>query len=112
MTDKITTEGKYTTRDGHEVRVLCVDAPEEQPVVANVKVNHGWRITSYDADGAYYYNGTPQSLMDLIPIKTKHEGWVNVYSKRRSGAIYDTKEEAVLNRSDVIVDTVHIKWEE
>lgn len=107
---KITMDGKYTTRDGREVRVLCVDAPGDQPVVASIKLGFGWFVASYNADGTYNYGGSAQSEKDLIPAKTKCEGWVNVYRIHRITIRYDTKEEAENHSSDLTLDTVHIEW--
>jgi hypothetical protein len=73
---KITMDGKYQTRGGRPVRVLCVDADCSQPVVAVVDgVPRTFKITGHWLD-------VNESTMDLIPVPEKRrvKFWVNVYA--------------------------------
>lgn len=58
---KIQMDKQYRTRDGREVRVLCVDRNSKHPVIALIN-NVG--INSYTETGEYYAGGT--SVHDLI----------------------------------------------
>lgn len=72
---KISMDKKYRTRDGHDVRLLCVDGPGTFPVVG---IADGC-LETWDVDGSY--NGNDLCVWDLIEY---HEPdirtiWVNVY---------------------------------
>lgn len=72
----ITMDGKYQTRDGRAVRILCVDGPgESYPVVGVIKGQI--HTDSWTADGIMSKcNAFPMDNLDLVPIPPKHEGWV------------------------------------
>ena len=116
---------KVVTRNGEPVRIICTDAnqvykdkPGVFPVVALIMGNNNREFTySYREDGLYE-EGQRYSL-DLFFATVKKEGWINVYVKsngtcKRTGAIYDTKEEAMQHYFDCsdYVETVPIEWEE
>lgn len=76
---KISMDKKYRTRDGRDVRLLCVDGPkEDMPVFGFISGNLGtsvWRV-----DGSW---SATQHANDLIEY---HEPdirtiWVNVYEE-------------------------------
>ena len=79
----------YETKDGREVRVLCVDAGGEKPVIALIS----------DVLGRHYLNGrycdTYESASDLVEVKPriKRTIWVNVYPDT-VGNNYESKESA------------------
>ena len=116
---------KVVTRDGKPVRIICTDAIQvfsdkigNFPVVALVTGDNNREFTySYREDGLYC-EGKEYSC-DLFFDTVKKEGWINIYVKsngtcKRTGAIYDTKEEAMkhcIGCSDYI-ETVSIEWEE
>ena len=63
---KITMEGKYTTRDGRPVRILCVDGPGAFPVVGLVP---GSALPDcWQCDGSWS-GGHDEESRDLIPAK-------------------------------------------
>jgi hypothetical protein len=108
---------KYQTRDGRAVRILCVDGPDpEYPVV-------GWEegnvnVLVWKADGRY--NPDVSIHADLIPVPTKHEGWL-VISWISSGhyldgeVVWNSYEEAVeqMNRlSGIEQHIAHVTWED
>ena len=67
---KITIDGKYTTRDGRAVRILCVDGPGYYPVIGIVKDARS--ADEWDAHGrwnAQVEYGETTNLRDLIPAK-------------------------------------------
>ena len=90
---KITMDGKYQTRDGRPVRVLCVDAECGQPVVAIVA---GYILLQFESDGRFFRNGDYQSEFDLIPVPEKRriKFWVNVYEPFRTSVIHEDKASA------------------
>jgi hypothetical protein len=110
---KITMDGKYTS-NGEPVRILCVDAAGDFRVVALV----GGKIEQFTAEGVYDKCRRQPSIYDLKPVKTKREGWVNVYlsdsGSRYVAGIWDTAEEARAagKCSSHYVATDKFKWEE
>lgn len=73
--EMISMDKKYRTRDGRDVRLLCVDGPGDQPVFGLVNGS----VETWSENGAYF--GGDPSPSDLIEY---HEPdirtiWVNVY---------------------------------
>jgi hypothetical protein len=79
---KITMEGKYKTRDGSAVRILCTDSGlPGRPVVALIRADGQLYLRTHPEDGTYL-PGRPNKF-DLIPDVQPHYRWINVY---RAGA--------------------------
>lgn len=112
----ISMDKKYTTRDGRPVRLLCVDGPALWPVVAII-------------DNAYTRvfdkNGMCESLSnnnDLIEVKTKRTGWINIYPKCHKDRnitimgcaswVCETEEMADENAGGDRIACIKIEWEE
>lgn len=92
---KITMDGKYQTRDGRPVRVLCVDADiDGQPVVGIIGGKYGDEVQSWEADGSYW-DDNDNDPDDLIPVPEKRrvKFWVNVYGDR-NGNLWDCRSNA------------------
>jgi hypothetical protein len=70
MTQKITMDGKYKTKTGKPVRILCVDRKHSTyPVVALVSEDSGVEATkAYTAEGFYYGDKTEHDS-NLVPVK-------------------------------------------
>jgi hypothetical protein len=69
-TMKITMNGKYETREGEPVRVLCVDRDDvDYPVVAIVKEYGKWCIYTYTAEGKF--SKQRESCGDLVELVDK-----------------------------------------
>lgn len=94
---------KYKTRDGRDVRVLCVDGPDKTyPVVAVIQEGEGsnrWDSDDYTADGLICKSNGPGSPSDLIEVKPERTGWINVYSDHYGAEpmatrVYANKEKA------------------
>lgn len=104
---------KFQTRNGDPVRILCIDAECDQPIIGLVK-NSYEEPEQWSLDGTYnprlYYEC---GVMDLINAKTKREGWLNIYQGPSvSGFINGSREEAdKVARSDRVA-CIHIEWEE
>ena len=113
---------KIVTRDGRSVRVICIDRNyKDFPIVALVQIDCAERMYSYMEDGMYLMSGT-QSSRDLFfapEPKAKKVGWMNVckYGDDKhfslvGGVIHPTREQALTERPDYVVDTIQIRWEE
>lgn len=72
MSEPIRMDGQYQTRDGREVRVLCVDAKGTQPVVALVSDDDCEFVRRYNADGLYNESGCT-GPSDLVPVRRRNE---------------------------------------
>lgn len=82
------------TRDGRAVRVLCTDceSPSGYPVLALVKISHGYeRVHSYTLEGKYRKTGS-DSPYDLVNVPEVTNLWVNVYPNDVNG--HTSKKEA------------------
>lgn len=74
----ITMKGKYETRDGRVVRILCVDGPHpDYPIIGfiqglycPIQWNRDGRISPLET----FFNN------DLVPVSTKVEMWAVVYA--------------------------------
>lgn len=100
---KISMDKKYRTRDGRDIRLLCVDGPEEYPVIGVIygkDLADGW-----DSDGKYFIAGLGNS--DLIEY---HEPdirtiWVNVYVSHVEP--FQTRNVAELNAAPSCISIAH-----
>lgn len=110
------------TRDGRRVRIVCTNRNhKEHPIVALVLIDGEERVCSYMEDGMYLMSGN-QSSRDLFfapEPKTKNVGWMNVckYGDDKhfslvGGVIHPTREQALTEHPDYVVDTIQIRWEE
>ena len=91
--DHISMDKQYRTRDGHPVRVLCVDRQSDAfPVVALIGDNV---IATYTADGRYY-DTDHGSARDLIEVSPRVERWVNVYGSYNLGHLYKSRLDALV----------------
>ena len=105
---------KVVTRDGREVRIVCTDVKGEYPIMALIPNKQDELTYRYLINGKQLtYTDSP---LDLCFPTTKKEGWINIYSKqgyRHPGKnIFNTKEEAIKNKSEIYIATVKINWEE
>ena len=113
---------KVITRDGRNVRILCVDAKGDYPVVALIPDGEGeYKRDSpeaYTEDG-YNYSGQISSL-DLFFAPEIHEGWANVFGGADGNSyvgdsrIFKSKEDAEKEgkKWKDYIATVRIEWEE
>ena len=109
---------KYTTRDGKPVRILCIDAKGDQPIVGLFPEKFRQEAVSRWCNNGDWYISGQTSNLDLINAKTKREGWVNVYGKMRDNSIaflsdaYSSKNEADNYEMYGRIACVRIEWEE
>ena len=110
---------KVITRDGREVRIICTDAKNDEPIIALVynNIREEENVYTYNRDGYFY--GDNDSCLDLFFTSTKREGWINVYKfeddERTIGCLFKSEKEANLHKYDrasEYIKTIKIEWEE
>lgn len=112
---------KVITRDGRNVRILCVDAKGDYPVVALIPDGEGeYKRDSPEAytEGGCNYSGRI-SYLDLFFAPEIHEGWANVFGGADGNSyvgdsrIFKSKEDAEKEgkKWKDYIATVRIEWE-
>ena len=106
---------EVVTEEGQPVRILCINARGEYPVVALVldsdcEIPMRCKADGTDVDGV---------AGDLFFNMKKKEGWINLFRHLYStdvSVIFDTEEEAAKNsnygKNPRFIKTVHLEWEE
>lgn len=108
------------TRDGNLARIICTNRGDENyPIVALVRFEDGEAVMTYNENGEIDKGPCPYDLFFASELKTKKVGWMNVcrYGDSKhftlvGGVIHPTREQALTNRQDYVVDTIQIGWEE
>ena len=111
------------TGDGNRVRIICTNRDDEScPIVALVRHEDGEAVMNYNEKGECFWMGNGPCPCDLFfasEPKTKKVGWMNVcrYGDSKhftlvGGVIHPTREQALTERPDYVVDTIQIGWEE
>lgn len=103
--------GKYYKRgDGELVRVVCVDAPGDYPVIGHFECGD---VETYTAEGSVSA-GANYPPADLIPtpVEPKKKGvvWVSIYNDTSSSS-YSTRRDADAFLNHMIA-RVRVPWEE
>ena len=113
---------KVMTKDGRDVRILCVDAKGDYPVVALIPDGEGEykrdHPEMYTEDGCSYSGR--MSFLDLFFAPEIHEGWANVFGGADGNSyvgdsrIFKSKEDAEKEgkKWKDYIATVKIEWEE
>jgi len=75
----ISKDKQYRTRDGREVRIYATDGAGNHAVHGSIKMNDGWRCTTWQADGLVI--AKEEHCADLIEVKPRirRTFWMNVY---------------------------------
>lgn len=111
------------TRDGNSVRIICTDRDnEDKPIVALVRDEEGEAVRTFHENGECFWMDESPDPCDLFfapEPKTKKVGWMNVckygddqHFSLVGGVIHPTREQALTERPDYVVDTIQIRWEE
>nr|DAK90140.1 MAG TPA: hypothetical protein [Caudoviricetes sp.] len=111
------------TRDGQIVRIICTDRDDEdEPIVALVRHEEGEAVMKFNENGEYFSMNEGPCPCDLFfapETKTKKVGWMNVckygdnqHFSLAGGVIHPTREQALTERPDYVVDTIQIRWKE
>jgi hypothetical protein len=119
---------RYQTRDGRAVRILCTDLKGCgcATVIGLVTSPAGPEyVSTWTADGrvipAERPAGGGTSCSDLVPVPTKHEGWVVVGWQNADGSyltnrvIWNAREDAVEHAkhlSGIGQYIAHVTWED
>jgi len=112
---KITMEGKYQTRDGRAVRILATDFKAGATCIigAITMTDTNEIVGLWNVRGEEF--GSFDKLDDLVPVPTKHEGWV-IMGEERLCYTYkeDAESEAEMRRirSGKKQVVVHVTWED
>ena len=113
---------KVMTKDGRDVRILCVDAKGDYPVVALIPDGEGEykrdHPEMYTEDGCSYSGR--MSFLDLFFAPEKKVGWANVFGGADGNSyvgdsrIFKSKEDAEKEgkKWKDYISTVKIEWEE
>lgn len=111
------------TREGDSVRIICTDRDDEDnPIIALVRHEGVEVVMAFSKNGEYFCMNEGPCPCDLFfapEPKTKKVGWMNVckYGDNQhfslvGGVIHPTREQALTERPDYVVDTIQIRWEE
>ena len=107
---------KVVTRDGRQVRIICTDAKNEEPIIALVynNIREEENVYTYNRDGYFYKDN--DSCLDLLFESVKKEGWVNIYRDNNTtyiGDVYPNEKDAKEYKDDdLYITTIKIAWEE
>lgn len=110
---------KIIGKDGVNVRIVCTDAKNgNYPILALIPNKFGDEfIAFFDVNGNS--SCTSYRLFFEPNQKSKKVGWMNVckYGDNQhfslvGGIIHPTREQALTERPDYVVDTIQIRWEE
>ena len=106
---------KVVTRDGRDVRIVCTDFLNSQPIIGLVAAKDEEGVYFYYKDGRCFTHN--ETNLDLFFAPTKREGWVNIYQDPneypKTGNIYESKEEAITKKDNINYKaTIKIEWEE
>ena len=110
----ITMQGKYQTRDGRAVRILATDFKAGATcIIGAIAMGDNNEIVGlWDGRGVVF--GSCDHLDDLVPVTTKHEGFIVV---GKDGFVWgrhvrDTPEEAANNGYREGDHIVPVHWED
>ena len=107
---------KIVTRDGRNVRIICINAKGNFPIIALVETHNGTETVLRLKENGHFYNYAEDSS-DLFFATEKQEGWINVYLDDQNNSyvgtcIFKSKEEAE-NGGKIwrgYVTTLKIEW--
>ena len=92
---------KVVTRDGHSVRIICMDAKNDYPIIALVDYDDTEELFFYKPNGICIVD--EQSKFDLFFAPEKKVIWGNLYSTQLgttfSGDFYKTEEAAIKEKA-------------
>lgn len=106
---------KIITRDGKPVRIICIDAKCNYPIVALVTQNNYEVTYNFKKDG--FATSYGDSNYDLFFAPEKREGYINLFKQTNglnTGFVFNTKEEAEKSAKGLscYITTIKIEWEE
>ena len=107
---------KIVTRDGRNVRIICINAKGNFPIIALVETHNDTEVALRLKEDGHFYNDT-EDPRDLFFATEKQERWVNIYKYGRgkyitSEIVYTNKEDAIMGKNKNYLTTIKIEWEE
>lgn len=69
----ITTKGRFVTRSGKDVRILCFNAGGQCPIVALVKDGNYWTEKTFTLGGLFFAEAGTSSFDLLIELDAEGE---------------------------------------
>ena len=109
-------ERKVVTRDGRNVRIICINAKGNFPIIALVETHNDTEVALRLKEDGHFYNDT-EDPRDLFFATEKQERWINIYEYGRgkyitSEVVYTKKEDAIMGKNKNYLTTIKIEWEE
>ena len=106
---------KIVTRDGKNVRIICINAKGNFPIIALVETHNSTETVLRLREDGHFHNTTKDSR-DLFFAIEKQEGWINlvrdpINNEIYCSKVYPTKEKA-MNSIGAFYATIKVEWEE
>jgi len=99
---------EYQYRNGEKPWKIIWDVPSNEfPIVS---IDKDGDVNSHYPDGSF--DGDAPSAWDLIEVKKKIKGWVNVYGDQSYVGLYETKEKATHGGGRDRIACIEIEFEE
>ena len=106
---------KIVTRDGKNVRIICINAKGNFPIIALVETHNGTETVLRLKENGHFYNDT-EDPSDLFFITEKQEGWINLFRDSTNNEIYCSKvyptKEKAMDSIGAFYATIKVEWEE
>lgn len=101
---------QYRTKSGEPMRILCVDAPGPEPVIA-ITDGGFYTLVKYDANGRHMGGAQNRADWDLVEVPAKKEKYLNIY---RNGNIrvHDSIHSASTRAAPGLLYRLRLEWSE
>ena len=111
---------KIVTRGGKSVRIVCTDRRGlyVKPIAALITMLNGDEVIETYWENGVVTRGCKDNPYDLFFVTEKKTKWLNIYTDNDenpiAGCFFETKEEAIENKSTgyTYIDTIKIEVEE
>ena len=81
----ISMDKKYKTRDGKSVRIICVDAKGDWPIIGLIEIQEVESVAAWRADGLYGPTRSGYDLVETTPYADFYRGQPVIVSESASG---------------------------
>lgn len=106
---------KVVTRDGKNVRIICINAKGNFPIIALVETHNSTETVLRLKENGHFYNDT-EDPRDLFFVIEKQEGWINLVRDPTNNEIYCSKvyptKEKAMDSIGASYATIKVEWEE
>ena len=111
---------KIVTRDGRNVRIICIDAKGNFPIVALIEtLDSTTEVPHKFKKNGHFFTGNEDYHLNLFFAPEKHEGWINLYENEDGiswiSPNYFTSKKAAEEEGKThtcSVTIIKIEWEE